>query len=67
MTSNAEQAGASAPRQRRRPTLEEQARERGTRPIASEDTYALDGVWDSDTEVEEFIAFTHAARQAETS
>jgi hypothetical protein len=43
----------------------EQARERGTRPIESADTYALPGVWESDDEVEAFIAFTYAARRAE--
>ena len=51
----------------RRPSLDEQARERGTRPIESIDTYALDGVWEPDEEVEEFVRFTRAARQAETA
>jgi hypothetical protein len=51
--------------QPRRPSLEEQARERGTRPIESADIYALDDAWESDDEVEEFIRFTHASRQAE--
>jgi hypothetical protein len=49
----------------RRPSLDEQARARGTRPIESAGTYALDGVWESDDEVDEFIRFTRAARQAE--
>ncbi|MBK6871392.1 MAG: hypothetical protein IPK24_16875 [Kineosporiaceae bacterium] len=49
----------------RRPSLEEQARERGTRPIESADTYALDGAWESDAEVEEFIQFTYAARRVD--
>jgi hypothetical protein len=37
------------------------------RPIESIDTYALDGVWESDEEVEEFAQFTRADRQAETA
>jgi heme-degrading monooxygenase HmoA len=49
----------------RRPSVADQARERGTRPIESADTYALLAVWESDDEVEAFIEFTHAARQAE--
>jgi hypothetical protein len=49
----------------RRPSLQEQAREKGTRPIESADTYALDGVWESDAEVEEFIQFTYAARRVD--
>lgn len=51
----------------RRPSLEEQARRLGTRPIESADTYALDGVWESDAEVEEFIRFTYAARRTDGS
>ncbi len=49
----------------RRPSLEEQARARGTRPIDSADTYALEGVWESDDEVEEFIEFTYASRRVD--
>jgi hypothetical protein len=65
-TSGAEQSLPQVHRPRR-PSLEEQARERGTRAIESADTYALDGVWESDDEVDEFIRFTRAARQTETA
>jgi len=51
----------------RRPSLEEQARQRGTSPIESADSYAADGIFESDGEVEEFIAFTYAVRRAETA
>jgi len=51
----------------RRLTLEEQARQRGSLPIESDDSYAAEGIFESDDEVEEFIAFTYAARQAETA
>ena len=42
----AEQSTGSI-RQPRRPSLVEQARERGTRAFESDETYALDGVWES--------------------
>jgi hypothetical protein len=58
--SGAEQPTGSI-RQPRRPSLVEQARERGTRAFESDETYALDGVWESDAEVEDFVAFAHAA------
>ena len=51
----------------RRPSLDEQARALGTPPIASEDTCALDGVWESDAEVEEFIGFVRGERQRDVA
>jgi hypothetical protein len=39
----------------------------GTPPIGSEDTFALDGVWESDAEVEEFIDFVRDARQRDVA
>jgi len=65
-TYGAEQPSARA-HQARWPSLDEQARERGTTPIESADSYALDGVWESDEEVDAFIEFTYAARQSETA
>jgi hypothetical protein len=67
MTSSGAENPLSPVHRPRRPSLDEQARERGTRPIESMDTYALDGVWESDKEVEEFVRFTRAARQAENA
>jgi hypothetical protein len=64
MTSGAEQPVPPAQRSRRL-SVAEQGRLLGTKPIESEDTYALDGVWESDEEVEEFIRFTRAARRGE--
>jgi hypothetical protein len=49
----------------RRLSVVEQGRLLGTKPIESADTYAVDGVWESDEEVEEFIQFTRAARRGE--
>jgi uncharacterized protein (DUF2384 family) len=51
------------PRQRRRLTLEEQARLKGVRPIESLDDLARD-VFSSDEELEEFLAYTYANRRA---
>lgn len=64
MTSSAEQP-VSPVRPSRRLSVAEQAWLLGTQPIESADTYALDGVWESDEEVEEFIRFTRAARRGE--
>jgi hypothetical protein len=65
-SSEADQPPAPVPASRR-PSLDEQARQRGTLPIESDASYAADGIFESDDEVEEFIAFTYAARQAETA
>jgi len=49
----------------RRPSLEEQARQRGTLPIESDYSCAAEWIFESDDEVEEFIAFTYAGAGAE--
>jgi len=64
MTSSAEQPLPPV-QVSRRLSVAEQGRLLGTKPIESADTYALDGVWESDEEVEEFIRFTWAARRGE--
>jgi hypothetical protein len=65
MTSSGAERPMPAVQSPRRLSVAEQARLLGTTPIESADTYALDGVWESDEEVEEFIRFTRAARQVE--
>ena len=42
--------------------VEELARRRGVRPVASVDDMAQDGVFESDEELEEFLAQVYAAR-----
>ena len=64
MTSSAEQPLPPV-QPSRRLSVAEQGRLLGTKPIESVDTYALDGVWESDEEVEEFIRFTRASRRGE--
>lgn len=51
------------PRRRPRVTVEELARRNGARPIESLDDLARD-VFASDEELEEFLAYTYANRQA---
>jgi hypothetical protein len=43
---------------------EEQARRQGVQPIASADELAFPGVWESDRELEEFLANLYACRRA---
>ena len=47
----------------RQATLEELFRAKGVRPIQSAEDLACDGVFESDEELEEFIAHTYAARR----
>ena len=43
---------------------EEQIRQQGIQPIASVDELAFPGVWESDEELEEFLADLYASRRA---
>jgi hypothetical protein len=43
---------------------EEQLRRQGVRPIASVDELAVPGVWQSDEELDEFLADLYASRHA---
>jgi len=43
---------------------EEQLRRQGVRPIASADELAFPGVWESDEELDEFLADLYASRRA---
>lgn len=54
-------------RQARRASLDEQARTRGTRPFTPADVFARDGAWESNEEVEEFIRFVRASRDADVA
>jgi hypothetical protein len=60
VTSGAEHAGEAA-RPGRVP-LDELARRRGVRPVESVAEMAQDGVFASDDELEEFLAYVRAAR-----
>lgn len=43
---------------------EEQVRRQGVQPITSVDELAFPGVWESDEELDEFLADLYAARRA---
>lgn len=63
MTSNSADDAASIPRQRPSVSIEELARRKGVRPVESLDDMARD-VFTSDDDLDEFLAFVHADRQA---
>lgn len=46
-------------------TLEEQLRRKGVRPIESEDDLACDDIFETDEELDEFLAYTYAARRTD--
>ena len=48
-------------------SLEEQARRKGVRPVASVHDLARAGAWESDEELDAFLDHVHTARQAETA
>ncbi|HEX5494259.1 MAG TPA: hypothetical protein VFX70_06780 [Mycobacteriales bacterium] len=52
-----------APRRAPRESLEEQARRKGVRPVEPVEDMAQDGIFDSDEELEEFLAYVYAARR----
>jgi hypothetical protein len=45
--------------------VEELARQQGVRPIDSVEELARDDVFESDTEIDEFIEFVHSLRHAD--
>jgi hypothetical protein len=54
--------GAQSPNSALHIPAEEQVRKHGIRPIASADELASPGMWESDEELQEFLAFTYAER-----
>jgi hypothetical protein len=48
-----------------RPSVEELARRQGVRPIASVDELARDDVFESDEELDEFLAFIQRMRHSD--
>jgi hypothetical protein len=64
MTSGAEPLHDPQRIARRRESLDEQARRRGIKPIKDVSEMARDDVFESDEELDAFIAFVYAERQA---
>jgi hypothetical protein len=65
MTSEAEHVEQPIIERQGRISLEEQVRRRRLRPIESVDDLRCEGVFDTDDELDEFLAFTYAARRAD--
>ena len=64
MSSGAEHVNRPAEARRRRESLDEQVRRRGLRPVTSLDDVARDDVFESDEELDAFLAWYRAERQA---
>jgi len=64
MSTGAEQFGRGRTDRARRRSLEEQVRRRGLRPIASVDDLACEGIFDTDEELDDFLAHVYAERHA---
>ena len=62
-TGSADYAGESP--EARPESIEEQVRRKGIRPVESVEDMAQDGVFESDEEVEQFLAHVYAARHAD--
>ena len=64
MTSSAERDTLWPSNQRPRESLDEQVRRLGLRPVRSVDDMARDDVFDSDEELDAFLAHVYAERHA---
>ncbi len=64
MSSGAEHIDQPRVHRRRHESLDEQVRRRGLRPVTSLDDVARDDVFESDEELDAFLAWYHAERQA---
>lgn len=60
-----EHAGRWAAGRQARPTVDELARRKGVRPIKPLDDLARDDVWESDEELDAFLAHLDATRHAD--
>jgi hypothetical protein len=64
MSTGAAESPSPPDRFTRRESLDEQVRRRGLRPVYSLDDVARDDVFESDEELDAFLAHVHAERQA---
>jgi hypothetical protein len=53
------------PQAGRQATLDELFRAKDAQPVRSADDLACDGIFETDEELEEFLAYTYAARRAD--
>lgn len=64
MTASSAHYPAESPEDRRE-SIDEQARRKGVKPIQSADDLAQDGVFDTDEELDAFLAHVAAVRHAD--
>ena len=64
MTTNSAGYAAESP-ETRPESIDEQVKRKGVRPVESVRDMAQDGVFESDEELEQFLAHTYAARHAD--
>lgn len=67
MTAADDHSHPIAPNPGAREALEAALLREGAQPIESVDDWAADGIFESDEELDEFLDFTHAARQADVA
>lgn len=65
MTAGSDRVRRLGKRADRQATLDELFRAKDVKPIQTADDLACEGVFDSDEELEEFLAYTYAARRAD--
>jgi hypothetical protein len=65
MSSGAERIERLPGGRSRREALDAQVRRRGLKPIASVDDLVCEGIFDTDEELDEFLAYTYAARRSD--
>lgn len=65
MTASHEPVHHVTPPAERQATLDELFRAKNAQPIRSADDLACEGIFETDEELEEFLAYTYAARRAD--
>ena len=65
MTTSNDHGRHVIPRAERQATLDQLFRAKQARPIQSADDLACDGIFETDEELDEFLAYTYAARRAD--
>ncbi|HEV2258463.1 MAG TPA: hypothetical protein VGS06_35530 [Streptosporangiaceae bacterium] len=65
MTANHDHVHHVTSQAERQATLDELFRAKNAQPVGSADDLACDGMFETDEELEEFLAYTYAARRAD--
>lgn len=65
MTASHDHVHHATPLAERQAALDELFRAKKTQPVRSADDLACDGIFETDEELDEFLAYTYAARRAD--